>query len=170
MPLASPLHLQRWIEQNRGLLRPPVGNKRLWVDRETIVMIVGGPNGRSDYHIDPGEELFFQLEGDITLRVIDDGRRRDITIREGELFLLPALVPHSPQRPAGTVGLVVERARRPGERDGLRWYCERCDAIVHEQFFQLVDIERQLTQAIERYRASETLRACSSCGAVAPPT
>ena len=168
MPLAPPLNLQRWVEEHRDLLRPPVGNKRLWVDRETIVMIVGGPNGRSDYHIDPGEELFYQLEGDITLRVIDDGERRDIAIREGELFLLPAGVPHSPQRPDGTVGLVVERARRPGERDGLRWYCERCCALIHERSFELVDIERQLADAIATYRAREDLRTCPACGVVAP--
>ena len=167
MPLAPPLNLQRWVEEHRDLLRPPVGNKRLWVDRETIVMIVGGPNGRSDYHIDPGEELFYQLEGDITLRVIDDGERRDIAIREGELFLLPAGVPHSPQRPDGTVGLVVERARRPGERDGLRWYCERCCAPIHERSFELVDIERQLADAIATYRAREDLRTCPACGVVA---
>ena len=167
MPLAPPLNLQRWVEEHRDLLRPPVGNKRLWVDRETIVMIVGGPNGRSDYHIDPGEELFYQLEGDITLRVIDDGARRDIAIREGELFLLPAGVPHSPQRPDGTVGLVVERARRPGERDGLRWYCERCCAPIHERSFELVDIERQLADAIATYRAREDLRTCPACGVVA---
>ncbi|XP_030045364.1 3-hydroxyanthranilate 3,4-dioxygenase-like [Microcaecilia unicolor] len=83
-------------------------------------MFVGGPNQRKDYHIEEGEELFFQVKGDICLKIIQHDKHRDIYIREGEMFLLPARIPHSPQRFADTVGLVFERERLKTETDGLR--------------------------------------------------
>src|SRR3984957_13420870 len=113
MRISPPFNLRSWVDQNRDLLKPPVGNKLLFHDSEFIVMAVGGPNSRKDFHHDPGEELFFQLEGDMALRIVQDGRMTDVPIREGELFLLPPEVPHSPRRPAGTVGIVVERRRGP---------------------------------------------------------
>lgn len=163
----QPIDLRAWIDEHRELLRPPVGNKRIWADSETIVMIVGGPNTRTDYHIDPGEELFYQIEGDIELGVVEGGEHRTIVIREGELLLLPSNVPHSPRRGPNTVGLVVERKRLAGERDGLRWYCDACRAIVHEVFFELEDIETQLAEAIERWQADTAMRTCPNCGRVA---
>src|SRR5439155_18036645 len=111
MALPSPFNLKAWIDENRSLLKPPVGNKMVWKDSEIQVMIVGGPNRRKDYHVDPGEEFFYQIEGDMTLRIMDEGKPRDIPIREGEIFLLPPRVPHSPQRGANTVGMVIERQR-----------------------------------------------------------
>src|SRR5262245_34540926 len=102
MSRLAPFHLQRWIDDNRHLLKPPVGNKMLW-NGDFMVMVVGGPNQRADFHVNPGEELFYQLEGDIVLRIMEDGKPQDIPIKQGELFLLPAGIPHSPQRPAGTV-------------------------------------------------------------------
>src|SRR4051812_29176832 len=105
------INFKRWIDEHRHLLKPPVGNAQVWEDREFLVTVVGGPNARKDYHINEGEEFFYQLEGDITLKVMDQGQAEDIPIREGEIFLLPPSVPHSPQRPAGTVGLVLERKR-----------------------------------------------------------
>src|SRR3989338_488997 len=122
-PLAA-FNLKSWIDEHRHLLKPPVGNVLVFKDSNFQVMIVGGPNRRNDYHIDAGEELFYQIEGDIVLKVIEDGKRRDIPIREGDMLLLPPFVPHSPQRPAGTVGMVVERERLPEEEDRFRWYCE----------------------------------------------
>ena len=103
-----------------------MGNKQVFTDSEFIIMVVGGPNSRKDFHVDPGEEFFYQLEGGITLATMQDGKRVDIPIGEGEIFLLPPGMPHSPRRPANTVGLVIERTRRPGERDGFQWYCENC--------------------------------------------
>ena len=120
------LNLQQWIEDNRHLLKPPVGNRRMFTDGDFIIMVVGGPNTRQDYHVDPGQELFYQLEGDIVLKTMQSGRCIDVPVHQGELLLLPALMPHSPQRPAATVGLVIERRRRPGERDGFQWYCPCC--------------------------------------------
>src|ERR1700729_890925 len=126
MPTASPFNLQRWIDENRSLLRPPVGNKLLFENSEFIIMAVGGPNSRKDFHHDPSEELFYQLEGDMVLKTVQEGRIVDVPIRAGEMFLLPALMPHSPQRPLGSVGVVVERRRSADELDGFSWYCENC--------------------------------------------
>jgi 3-hydroxyanthranilate 3,4-dioxygenase len=165
MPLA-PINLKKWIDEHRDLLKPPVGNKMVWTDRQFLVMVVGGPNQRKDYHVEEGEEFFFQVEGDIVLRIIEDGKKRDVPIREGEMFLLPAMIPHSPQRPANTVGLVIERFREEGEHDHLRWYCESCNSVVHDSEFQLVDLGKQLKPIIEAYYQDEKLRTCPRCGAV----
>ncbi|MFQ5720627.1 MAG: 3-hydroxyanthranilate 3,4-dioxygenase [Acidobacteriota bacterium] len=163
-------NLKTWIDAHRHLLRPPVGNAQVWQDSEFIVMIVGGPNRRNDYHVDPGEEFFFQIEGDMILRVMEENGPRDIAIEEGGVLLLPPLVPHSPQRTADTVGMVVERKRREEERDLLRWYCEQCHAPVHEASFHCADIVTQLVPIIEQFNADEKLRTCGACGAVlAPP-
>ena len=124
-----PIDLARWIEEHRDVLRPPVGNAQVWTDGDFIVTVVGGPNQRTDYHDDPCDEFFHQLEGDMVLRVWEDGGPRDIAIREGEIFLLPAHVRHSPQRPVpGSVGIVIERPRAPGQVDGFEWYCPRCSS------------------------------------------
>ena len=162
-----PLNLHAWVEENRHLLRPPVGNKAIW-SSNFLVMVVGGPNQRTDYHVNPTEELFFQVEGDIVLKVIDDGQPRDIPIRQGEMFVLPANVPHSPRRPAGTVGLVVEQARPQGADDHMRWYCPKCGAVIHDAQFHLEDLGKQLKPIIERFNGSEELRTCKSCGTVYP--
>ena len=166
MALVPPLNLNEWIEENRDLLKPPVGNKKIWEDTNFDVFIVGGPNARKDYHIDPDEEFFYMLEGDMTLKIVDDGEFRDVNIREGEIFLLPAYIPHSPQRPAGSIGLVLERKRDEGKHDGLRWYCDNCGEVVHEEFFQLVDIVAQLKGAIVGFWEDEEKRTCGSCGEV----
>ncbi len=159
-------NLRRWVDEHRAVLRPPVGNKRVFRDGDFVIMVVGGPNARKDYHVDPGEEFFFQLEGDIVLRIFQDGRPADIPIREGDVFLLPPNVPHSPQRPPDTVGLVIERQRRPGELDGFQWYCERCGHLLYQDFFQLTDIEKQFPALFERFYSSLERRTCRACGAV----
>ena len=169
MPSLSPINIKNWIEEHRHLLKPPVGNKQIWEgDRDFFVNIVGGPNQRTDYHIDEGEEFFYQLEGDMTLRVMEDGRRRDIVIHEGEIFLLPPRVPHSPQRPAGTLGLIIERRRLPEEKDGLVWYCEKCNEKLRELEFQLGDFD-QFRATIDGFYASSEARTCRKCGTVLEP-
>jgi len=168
MSILVPLNLAKWVEEHREQLKPPVGNKMVWQDREFLVMVVGGPNQRSDYHVEEGEEFFYQIEGDITVRVMEPGGPRDVLIREGEMFLLPARLPHSPRRPAGTVGLVIERQRRPGELDHLRWYCDGCGEIVHDAEFELQDLGTQLKPIIEAYSSDENLRTCGTCGVVHP--
>jgi 3-hydroxyanthranilate 3,4-dioxygenase len=163
------LNLKRWIDEHRHLLKPPVGNKLVYRDTEFIIMVVGGPNLRKDFHVDPAEEFFYQLEGDMTLRVVEEGRIRDLPIRAGEILLLPPKVPHSPQRQADTVGLVVERRRRPGELDGLQWYCERCEHLLYEEHFALTNIETQFPPVFKRFFDSVAHRTCRQCGAVMLP-
>ena len=159
-------NFKKWIDENRHLLKPPVGNKAVWLDREFIVMVVGGPNERTDFHVNRGEEFFYQLEGDMILKVIDDeGRMRDVPIRAGDIYLLPKGTPHSPQRPAGSVGLVIERRRREGELDGLQWYCEKCQNKLYEEFFPLTNIETQFPPVFERYYGSDRTK-CGKCGHV----
>lgn len=166
--MLPPINFAKWIEDNRELLKPPVGNKVIWKDEDFICMVVGGPNERTDYHHDEGPEFFYQIEGDMILKVMEDGQPRDITIREGEVFLLPPRVPHSPQRLANTVGLVIERKRLVGEKDGLLWFCEECSAMLYEEYFQLEDIETQFGSVFQRFYGSEELRTCKACGHLNP--
>lgn len=163
----APLNLQAWIEQNRHLLKPPVANKCI-VDGDFIVMIVGGPNQRSDYHVEEGPEFFYQLEGEMVLRIQLDGRRQDVPISAGQIYYLPPKVPHSPQRMPGSIGLVIERKRLAGENDGLQWYCERCNHLLYEEFFSLSNIETQFHAVFERYYGSTEHRTCKACGHVNP--
>ncbi len=166
MAAIPPFNLQRWIEQNRALLMPPVGNKLLFADSGFIIMAVGGPNSRKDYHHDPSEEFFFQIEGNMLLKTVQDGRLVDVPIREGEMYLLPAQVPHSPQRPAGSVGLVVERRRGPEELDGFSWYCENCGHRLYLEQVAVANIETQLPEIFARFYSSLARRTCSVCGTV----
>ena len=160
----TPLNFRRWIDEHRELFKPPVGNKVVWEDGEFIVMVVGS-NTRKDFHVNEGEEFFYQLEGDITLKVQDGGKIVDVPIREGEIFLLPARVPHSPRRPDGTIGLVVEKKREPGQMDGFQWYCEQCGAKLHEEFVHVTNIVTQLPPLFQRFYGDESKRVCTACGA-----
>ena len=167
--MRAPLNLSRWIEEHRHLLKPPVGNAQIWEDGDFIVTLVGGPNRRTDYHDDPLEEFFYQLEGDMNLRLMEDGRPRDMPIRAGEVFLLPPHVRHSPQRPVpGSVGLVIEYRRPPGAVDGFEWYCLSCHTLVHRVEVQLVSIVRDLPPLFEKFYGDVSLRKCPACGEVHP--
>jgi 3-hydroxyanthranilate 3,4-dioxygenase len=163
----KPFHLQKWIEDNRDLLKPPVGNKNLYPEgTDYIVMIVGGPNARKDYHYNETEELFYQLEGDIVVKIQEGGRSVDVPIRAGEMFLLPPKVPHSPIRSEGSVGLVIERVRKPEHQDGLMWFCEGCNNELHATYFPLTNIEKDFLPRFREFYASEEKRSCSECGTV----
>src|SRR5690606_14558410 len=151
--LPIPLNLQAWIEENRHLLKPPVGNKCVY-DGDFIVMVVGGPNTRTDYHWDEGPEWFYQLEGEMVLGIQEDGAPRDIPVRAGGSFLLPQRVPHAPQRMPGPIGLVIDRRRLPHDDDGLVWICEQCNHKLYEEYFFLDDIEKAFPPVFERFYAS----------------
>ena len=167
-PLLS-RNLWDWIEENRSSFEPPVGNKVIWEDSQFIAMIIRGPNARRDFHIDPSDEIFYQLKGNIVLEYMDqDGRRQNTTIREGELLLTPANVPHSPHRPADSWGLVIERKRGPQDSETLLWVCDKCDAELHRVTMSAMDIERDLRAAIMTFDASQDLRTCGRCGHVQP--
>jgi 3-hydroxyanthranilate 3,4-dioxygenase len=168
MPLASAFNLEHWIDQHRHLLKPPVGNKCI-VDGDFIIMVVGGPNSRSDYHWEEGPEFFYQLEGEMVLRVQDGGQRRDLAIGAGDIFYLPPRIPHSPQRLPGSIGLVVERRRLPHEKDGLMWFCAQCNHKLYEEYFTLGSIEKDFPPVFDRYYRSREARTCSRCGRIDPP-
>lgn len=147
-------------------MKPPVGNQCVYDADDFIVMVVGGPNSRKDYHWDEGEEFFYQLEGDILVKIQEDGKAVDVPIREGEMFLLPPRIPHNPVRGADTIGLVIERKRRDTETDGLLWFCENCNNKLYEEYFVLEDIMTQFQGVFKRFYESEDLRTCKNCGAV----
>ena len=164
MGLYDSFNFKKWIEENKHLLKPPVGNKVVFKDRDFIVMVVGGPNERTDYHVNQSEEFFYQLEGNMTLKVIDDQKQmRDIKIYAGDIYLLPPNTPHSPQREANSVGLVIEQKRKTGVEDGLQWYCEKCQNLLYQEFFILTNIETQFPAVFERYYNSEHIH-CKTCG------
>lgn len=167
MAIQRPFSFTNWINENRHLLKPPVGNQVIYTDNsDFIVMVVGGPNNRKDFHYNETEEFFYQMEGDINLKIIEDGKTVDIPIREGEIFLLPPKVPHSPHRPANTIGLVMELQRKHGETDGCMWFCENCGEKLYEEFFKMTDIVKQLVPIMEKFYASEENRTCKNCGTI----
>jgi 3-hydroxyanthranilate 3,4-dioxygenase len=164
----TPFNLREWIDDHRDRLRPPVCNQQIFEEDDFIVMVVGGPNTRKDYHVDEGPELFFQIEGDMMLNVLDDDEFKSIPVREGEMLLLPPRVPHSPQRFPDTVGLVVERKRLDNELDGFMWFCDNCGEKLHEEFLHVDDIVGQLPPVFERFYDNESNRTCDACGSIMP--
>lgn len=173
MPSIRPLKafdLHGFIEDHREELKPPVGNKLLWDDGEMMCFVIGGPNIRSDYHVDPMDEFFHQVEGDMTLRIMEEEGQEpvDIPIREGEVFFLPAHTRHSPQRPEGTIGLVIEPARPEGEMDAFEWYCPRCYHLVHRAELDLTNIVTDLPPIFKTFNTNQDARTCPNCGHVHP--
>ncbi len=169
-PVFPPLNLQKWIKQNAKHLKPPVSNKQLYTESDDVILFVsGGPNTRNDYHVNPTEELFYQLKGTVAVRIrpLDGSAPREVIIKEGELFLLPRWVPHRPQRPAGTVGLIVEFPRPKGQLDGLRWYCPKCDELVHEVNWRLKKVDEDLAIIMHKFwDGPAAQRTCRECGHV----
>ena len=169
MSLAPPFNFNAWIDKNSHLLKPPVSNKLVFENTGMIVQVIGGPNARVDFHDDPVEEFFYQLRGDMILKVVEDNHIRDIRIREGEIFMLPAHVRHSPQRPVpNSVGLVVEGNRYPGMLDGFEWYCFKCGALVHRVEVALKNIVDDLPPLYEAFYADQAKRICPKCGTIHP--
>lgn len=167
--VTRPLNLKKWIDDHRHLLKPPVGNKVIYTDTDFIIMVVGGPNSRKDYHLNDGEEFYYQLEGDIVVGIQEDGKPVDVPIKEGEIFMLPPLTPHQPRRGPNTIGLVIERKPMPGEKNGLLWFCEKCNTKLYEEYFELKNIEVQFQSVFAKYYGSLDLRTCKKCGHVMEP-
>ncbi len=166
----QPFNFQGWIDQNKDKLKPPVGNAQVWEDGEMMVTVVGGPNQRRDFHDDPTEEFFYQVKGDIVVRIMEQPGQppRDIPIREGEVFLLPKHVRHSPQRGPDTVGLVIEVPRPEGSLDAFEWYCPNCHQLVHRAEVRLQSLVKDLPPIFEKFYGSEANRTCEHCGTVHP--
>ncbi len=169
--LGLPLNLMNWLAENRRHLKPPMGEGRVFEETsDFVVSMVSGPCRRKDYHVSPHEELFLQMQGELAIWVRDDdGVVHEVAVAAGELFALPANVPHSPQRAEGSVGLVIERRRRGAEDDTLRFYCDRCNSSVYEEGFSLDDAQEALADILERFWEDATLRTCRKCGAVVQP-
>ena len=169
MPLSPPFNFKAWIDANAHYLKPPVGNKLVFEETGMVIQVVGGPNQRVDFHDDPVEEFFYQLRGDMLLKVIEGEKIRDIPIREGEVFLLAPHVRHSPQRPMpNSVGLVVEGTRTPGLIDGFEWYCFSCSAKLHRVEIELRNIVKDLPPLFDAFYADKTKRTCRRCGVLHP--
>lgn len=168
MSIKKPFNLNKWIEENRHLLKPPVANKNLYVESEDyIVMIVGGPNARKDYHYNETEELFYQLEGTITIFIQENGEKKAMNLGPGDMYLHPANVPHSPARTEGSIGLVIERKRNHlPVKDGLLWFCDNCNHKLHEVYFELNDIEKDFLGHFKDFYTSVEKRTCDKCGTV----
>ncbi|KAH7252117.1 3-hydroxyanthranilic acid dioxygenase-domain-containing protein [Fusarium tricinctum] len=169
--LAPPVNLPKChyefrLEENSHLLQPPINNYCVY-NEDFTVMIVGGPNARTDYHINQTPEWFYQYKGAMMLKVVDDGNFRDIIIREGDMFLLPGNTPHNPVRFANTVGVVLEQRRPEDSLDRMRWYCGSCSEIVHEAAFHCTDLGTQIKAAVEDFKSNEDKRTCSKCGTLA---
>ena len=167
MDIRKPFNLQKWIDENRHLLKPPVGNKNLYIESgDFIVMIVAGPNARKDYHYNETEELFYQIEGDIIVKTQQNGKMVEIPIKEGEMFLLPAKVPHSPIRSERSIGLVIERKRNKKDKDGLMWFSDTANALLYEEYFHLTNVEKDFLPVFKRFYSNEKLRTCPKTGEI----
>ncbi len=164
----APFNLNKWIDENRHLLKPPVGNKNLYPEgSDYIVMVVAGPNARKDYHYNETEELFYQLEGDIVVKTQQEGKCVEVKLSAGDMFLLPPRVPHNPSRSAGSIGLVIERVRKGTDmKDGLLWFCENCNNPLHSVYFSQENIENDFLPRFKEYYGNEDLRTCKRCGTV----
>ena len=166
--VAPPINILKWVEKHRADLKPPVGNKYLYNGEDFFVMVIAGPNARNDFHMTNSEEYFYQLKGDVVVRIIEDGKIKDVIVREGETFFIPGNVPHSPTRPPGTLGIVVERRRPPGETEHLQFYCDNCGALVYDKEFDCKDIVDHFRDAMEEFWADKGLSTCRKCGTRVP--
>lgn len=166
MVIRRPFNFQKWIEEHRHLLKPPVGNKLVYEDADLIVMVVGGPNARKDYHYNEGEEFFYQMEGNIVVKIQEEGKAVEVPINEGDIFLLPAKVPHSPIRSENSVGLVIELKRKENEKDGLMWFCDNCNHQLYEEYFPLTSIVNDFLPVFKKFYGSKELRTCDKCGTI----
>ncbi|MBB3664658.1 MULTISPECIES: 3-hydroxyanthranilate 3,4-dioxygenase [Prauserella salsuginis group] len=168
--ITDPVHFPHWLAENQSLLKPPVANKQLFAESsDFIVMVVGGPNRRTDFHVDPYEEFFYQIKGDMHVDIVTEDGPRTVHIREGEMWLLPGSVPHSPQRPEpGSIGLVFERVRAEGTLEKFQWYCQQCNGLVHEVELQVRNIVADLPPVFEAFYEDAEARTCGDCGALHP--
>jgi len=167
MAVLPPINFKQWIEDHKKDLQPPVSNETIYKGNDNfIVMVSGGPNTRKDFHYNESEELFYQVEGGINVKIVDEGEFKDVPIKEGEMFLLPPKVLHSPQRPDNTVGLIIEKHREPGEKDGFVYFCDNCGHQLYEEYFFLEDIVKQFPVVMHNFYSSKENRTCDNCGHV----
>lgn len=156
-------NLLQWVEENKDKLKPPVGNLEIYPNGDFIVMAVGGPNSRKDYHYNETPEFFYQIKGNITLKIIENGEFKDVNINEGDIYLLNPKTPHLPQRKADTIGLVIEQKRTAEQFDKFQWYCENCQNQLHEATVHVGDIVKQLPEVFKNFYGNQAIRTCKKC-------
>jgi len=160
----KPLNFRKWIDEHRDLLKPPVGNAQIWEgDRDFMVTVVGGPNARTDYHINQGEEFFYQVEGDIVLRTLQGGKRVDVPIARARSSCSArhAALPAAACEHGGP----GDRAPAPaGEKDTFLWLCDGCGSELYRESFHLTDIVKQLPPVFEHYWGNPANTTCRKCG------
>ncbi|WP_039828277.1 3-hydroxyanthranilate 3,4-dioxygenase [Nocardia testacea] len=167
--IPEPIDFQGWIDEHEHLLKPPVNNQTMALGNDFIVQVVGGPNQRTDFHLDPYEEWFYQVRGDIHVNLMTGSGPRRVDIREGEVWLLPGDVPHSPQRPdPNSIGLVIERVREEGTLEKFQWYCLDCGTLIHETELQVRNIVEDLPPVFTEFYDNQQARRCDNCGALHP--
>lgn len=172
MELLSTYHLRKWVKENESLFNPPFRTNKLLVHhKDFLVMMLRGPNTRLDFHIEPGDEFFYQVEGEMELHLKPEGERREVVrIKEGEIFVCPGGLPHSPRRFENTWGLVIERKRRDEEKEEFAWFCEKCDELVLSRIVNQGNIPSQVSAVYGEFNADAKLRTCRACGYVFPET
>ena len=143
----------------------------LWQEEDTIAFVARNRPYRSEFHVDPSDEVLYMLKGDTELHYLTpEGERKVATIREGELFRIPAGTPHSPHGSPDSYGLVLERRRRPDEQDRFLWFCERCNTKLYEATRHVADYrEDPVSRAYEEFYADPSHLTCRACGHVMAP-
>jgi len=160
-PHLKGFNLQKWIDENRG----DWGQRRvIWQDSDFIAFVTRGPNRRKDYHINPGDEIFYQLEGELNLHYLKDNKHELAKLKAGEIFLLPKNMPHSPRRADGSWTFVVERKRGKGEIDRFIWACEECGNKLYETEVRFDDPGDAVKKATDSLKADPALATCKNCG------
>jgi 3-hydroxyanthranilate 3,4-dioxygenase len=170
-PIPPVINLEKWIAEHGDQLRPPVNNRQFWEPiGGFIVQAVGGPNERTDYHLDPYGEWFYQYRGDMYVNLMTEEGNVRVDIHEGDLWMLPGNVYHSPQRPdPNSIGIVIEQVREQGVQESFAWFCPECDAKVHEVTLQVNNIVEDLPPVFATFYASSVAeRTCPECGVVHP--
>jgi len=142
----------------------------LWQQPESLAFVARGREYRSEFHINPSDEMMYMIKGDMNLHFrTPDGVEDIAVLKEGTTIYTPSGVPHSPRFPPDAFLLVIERKRRPGEIDRFQWFCPKCDAILHEESFVVADYALDpVSKAYRTFFDSEEFRTCKSCGTVMP--
>lgn len=165
-----PKNLMNWVNDHKDRLSPPVCNAAIFPDGNYIINMVGGGNQRTDFHDNPTEEIFYQLRGTAHLVIWDRGQFERIELKEGDIFLQPPHLIHSPQRPDPQgLCLLIELPRPQGKRDALLWYCAHCATEVWRAEKQLESLVDDLPIVYQQFYAiPEAERVCPNCGTQHP--
>lgn len=153
-----------------GLKNAPKPVSILWQAPDTVAFVARGREHRSEFHVDPSDEVMYMIRGDMDLHYLTpEGDEKVAVIREGEVIYCPAGTPHSPRFAPNAFALILERKRRPEERDRFLWFCERCHAQLYESVRQVSDYrEDPVSRVYEEFYSTEAHRTCAKCGHVTP--